>query len=180
MLAGYGEKMIFNSDTWKAYKYLLEADPRFYQHYCTPAKFVDFFRQESPQGVNLVREQGKKYANLNASNVLAALEEAKAVTETDHFSMAEAHNNLKAAKENAIKRLDKWTSFAPNERIAIEVSRQKGFAVRPRPPATGAYLLMTFDHRRHAIQQFAFDVNCTHPIQLIRNIFPQSKTFLRA
>ncbi|MCE5318483.1 MAG: hypothetical protein LLG04_14120 [Parachlamydia sp.] len=185
MLAGYGEKMIFNSDTWKAYKFILEADPRFYQHYCTPEKFAAFVRNEAPHGLNLVKERGKKYANLNADNILAALEDAKPVTEADHFNMSMAHAGLTSAKERAIRRLDRWTSFNPSERVAIDVARQKGFAVQPRPPKTGAYLLMLFDVRRHAIQQLAFDVlpggaiQLQKPHSILKKYFPTIEDFFK-
>lgn len=84
------DKTVIQTDRWENFKKnTLERDPRFYQQFCTPEKFKAFFLKEAPNGVNLSKERGKKYAQLNAANILQALEDAKAITEVDHFQIAE-------------------------------------------------------------------------------------------
>lgn len=127
-VAGYGIKMEFNTDTWKAYKLQMEADPRFYQQYFKMDEFKKFFAKELPTGVNLEKEKGTKYAKLDSTNLEQAMIDAKNEYDIDNpFNADEALSSLKALRRQASKEPDNLAQFA-DEAVAQDVAVELGYS----------------------------------------------------
>lgn len=149
--------MHFNTDTWKAYKLLLEADPQFFRVYFTPDKFVQFVRKEASKGVNLAAEIGKKYANLNADNILEAIQDGKPITCVDPFNMAEVHEALKQSRKITLGKLDAKAAFSPDMALAIDVAKQHGYAILPKNLQRRVYTLVIYQANLHTLMNITFD-----------------------
>lgn len=113
--AGYGEKMLFGTDTWKAYKAQMELDPRFYEQFYNRKSFVDFFNKEYPKGLNLKVEEGNKYNHLSLDNILEAIESLSESTGIDSFSLTERSDHLMYFSQTLSKKLTGLTG--PDFRI---------------------------------------------------------------